>query len=108
MRLRDGEVTQDWHSLLECSPERGNNCQEFYNAVHIFYDRKSVAEYNYEKLCALGTPIATIQAIHSDPVATCAKPDDAGGLHPVIFLAEESRVMHAHSQHMATGRCLQW
>ena len=91
--LRDGEVTQeDWHSLLR-SQERANNCQEFANAVHLFYDRKSVSEYNYDELCTLGAPIATIQVLHSDSVAASTKPDDAGGLHPVIFLAEGACVM---------------
>ena len=45
------------------------------------------------KLRTFGSPIAAIQAIHSDTVAASAKPDDAGGLHPVIFLAEGARVM---------------
>lgn len=72
--------------LLQRSPERADNCSEFVDDIHLFYDKKSVAEYNYDKLHTFGSPIATIQAIHSDTVAASAKPDDAGGLHPVIFL----------------------
>ena len=106
LHLRDGEVTQeDWHSLLQRSPERADNCSEFVDAVHLIYDKKSMAEYNYDKLHTLGSPIAAIQAIHSDAVAASAKPDDAGGLHPVIFLAEGARVMLTANIWQQVGLC---
>ena len=38
-------------------------------------------------------PTAVSNAIHSSSAAASAKPDDAGGLHPVLFLAEGAEVM---------------
>ena len=64
-----------------------------------------MAEYNYDKLHTFGSPIAAIQAIHSDTVAASAKPDDAGGLHPVIFLAEGARVMLTANIWQQVGLC---
>lgn len=60
---------------------------------------------NCSKSYTLGTPIATIQAIHSDPVTTCAKSDDVRGLHPVIFLAEGSCVMLTANIWQQAGLC---
>lgn len=45
------------------------------------------------KLESLGEPIARINAIHSNAAAASTKADDAGGLHPLLFLAVGTRVM---------------
>ena len=72
---------------------KASNSASFDDAVWLFYDRQSVAKYNYEKLAELGAPIAVINAIHSSAAAASAKPDDAGGQHPVLFFAEGAEVM---------------
>lgn len=88
MRLRDGTTTQeDWRMLLQRTPQQASNCDEFADAVRLYYDKASVAQYNLDKLQSLGTPIARITAIHSNKAAATAKSDDAGGLYPMVFLA---------------------
>ena len=88
-RLRNGNVNKDdWELLLSRTPNRANNFSQFDNAIHLFYDKKSVAEYNHTRLMKLGTPIAAINAIHSGVNAAAATPDDAGGLYPTVLLAE--------------------
>ena len=61
MRMRDGKVTEeDWHLLLQHSP---NNVYmvDFSAAIRLYFDKKSVAEYNYEKLKSTGQSVAKIQ-----------------------------------------------
>ena len=61
LRLRNGEINKsDWEQLLSRSPDRAHNYSDFEEAIHLFYDKKSVAEYNHSKLTQLGTPIAAI------------------------------------------------
>ena len=104
-RLRDGNVTeQDWKLLLERDPSKVN-CSEFSDAIRLFYDKVSVAEYNLTKLKSLGEPIAKINAIHSNPMAANAKPDDAGGLYPVVCLAVHARVMLTANLWPEVGLC---
>ena len=52
----------------------------------LFYDKLSVAQYNSGKLQTLNMPIVRINAIHSCAAIANAKPDNAGGLYPVVFL----------------------
>ena len=59
----------------------------------MYFDKKSVAEYNYEKLLQLGQPVAKIQAKHSGHGASAATSDEAGGLDAVLFLATKAEVM---------------
>ena len=94
MRLRDGDVTrEDWQLLLKRSPPHADSEHEFTHAVHLFYDRLSVAQFNQDKLSKVGAPVAAINAVHSSPVAAATKAEDAGGLFPVIFIAKNERVM---------------
>ena len=66
LRLRDGIITHDdWKILLEHIPQKANNSSEFDDAIRLFYDKASVAEYNFKKLHSLKTPVARINAIHS-------------------------------------------
>ena len=93
MRMRDGRATeQDWYLLLQHSPSNVNMV-EFADAIQLFYDKKSVADYNYEKLRANGQPVAKIQARHSGHGASAATSDEAGGLQPVLFLSKRADVM---------------
>ena len=106
LRLRDGAVNHDdWRMLLQRTPQQATNCDDFADAVRLFYDKASVAEYNVHKLHNLQTPVARINAIHSNTAASSANPDDAGGLHPVVFLAAQARVMLTANIWQEVGLC---
>ena len=106
LHFRDANISHDdRHTLLQCSPTQANNIEDFEDAVRLFYDKKSVAEFNYSKLCKLDTPIAVINAIHSGPKAALAKPEEAGGLYPVIFIAVGARVMLTANLWQQVGLC---
>ena len=104
MRLRDGKTTEDdWKQLLQRSPHTCST--SFTDAVHLFYDKNSVAQYNMDKLQSLHKPIARINAIHSHTAAASAKSDEAGGLEPVVFLAEGAKVMLTCNLWQEVGLC---
>ena len=72
MRMRNGEVTEeDWKLLLD-HPTTHVPMDQFTDAIRLYFDKKSVAEYNYEKLLQLGQPVAKIQAKHSGHGASAA------------------------------------
>ena len=105
LRLRDGESTrEDWQQLVQRSPSHVN-LAEFREAVRLFFDKKNVAEYNYQKLQSLNVPIARISARHKGPGAQAAKSDDAGGLDPEIFLAKGADVMLTSNLWQQVGLC---
>ena len=105
-RLCNGQTTiEDWETLLTRSPHKVVNQAAFSNCLRLFYDKKSVAEYNQSKLRELGTPIAQINALHSGSQAASASPDDAGGLKPILFLAKKSRVMLTMNIWQQVGLC---
>lgn len=58
-----------------------------------------------EKLYALGCPVAQINAVHSSPLAASTIPDNANGLHPVIFLAENAQVVLTANVWTEVGLC---
>ena len=94
LRLRDGIITHDeWQMLLTCTPQQANNSDKFKDAIRLFYDKASLAEYNLKQLHNLKTPVARINAIHSHNEAAKASPEDAGSLHPVLLLATQACVM---------------
>ena len=66
---------------------------QFTDAIRLYFDKKSVAEYNYEKLLEIDQPVAKIQAKHSGHGASAATSDDAGGLEPVLFLSRKAEVI---------------
>ena len=106
MHLRNGQVSHsDWQLLMQRTAQHVHNIHEFEHAVRLFYDKLSVAQYNSEKLQTLNMPIARINAIHSCAAAANAKPDDAGGLYPVVFLAEHSQVMLTANLWQEVGLC---
>ena len=78
LRLRSGEITDEWGLLLSRSPNKANNGHLFDTAVRLFYDRLTVFQYNQDRLKALGRPIARSNAIHSSPTAAVAQADDTG------------------------------
>ena len=106
LRLRDGDTSyDDWQTLLHRSPPYADNFEDFREVVHLFYDRKSVAQFNFERLALLGTPIATVKAIHSSSAAAATKSEDAGGLSPIVFLAKGARVMLTANLWAEVGLC---
>ena len=106
LRLRDGKSTEDdWTTLLQRTPAIANNANDFNDVTHLFYKKEHVAEYNYEAITKLGTPIARINAIHSCTAAAMAKSDEAGGLEPVIFIAKRAKVMLTSNLWQQVGLC---
>ena len=72
MRMRDRKVTEeDWKILLEHSTTNVP-MDQFTDATRLFFDKKSVAEYNYTKVLELGKPVAKIQAKHSGRSSSAA------------------------------------
>ena len=53
----------------------------------------------------LDAPVAAINAIHSSAAAAAGKPDDAGGLYPVIFLACGAQIMFTANLWKEVGLC---
>ena len=68
---------EDYHQLVN-TVERHTKCS---------------SEYNYDKPKNLDNPVARISAKHSGPGAAATTSDDAGGLHPEIFLCKGAKVM---------------
>lgn len=105
-QLRNGNITQeDWHLLLEHDPQKAQNQQGFADAVRLFYDKASVAQYNLNRLQALNEPVARINAKHSSSAAASTSPDEAGGLHSVVFLASGAHVMLTCNLWQEVGLC---
>ena len=105
MRMRNGQSMQcDWQKLCERTPQH-INMDNFKDAPRLFFDKASVAKYNYEKLSNLATPIARISAVHSGRNAKAATSDDAGGLEAVIFLARGAAVMLTCNLWQEVGLC---
>ena len=110
LHLRDGKIIQsDWEKLLQRSPNAVPMQSVIFITLMMLFDffmiKKSVASYNYHKLQTLSTPIARIDAIHSNQAAAVAKSDDAGGLYPALFLAEGARVMLTANIWQEVGLC---
>ncbi|CAB4010246.1 Hypothetical predicted protein, partial [Paramuricea clavata] len=90
MRMRNGEVTEEnWKLLLEHSTTNVT-MDQFTDAIRLYFDKKSVPEYNYEKLMQLGQPVAKTQAKHSGHGASAATSNEAGGLDAVLFLSTKA------------------
>ena len=105
MRMRDGNVTEDdWQLLLQHSTTNVD-MSNFSNAIRLFFDRKSVAEYNFEKLRQNQQPIAKIQAKNSGAGASAATSDVAGGLEAVLYLAKKAEVMLTSNLWAEVGLC---
>ena len=84
LRLRDGQSTQDdWMTLCQRTP-RHVNMSYFTDAPRLYFDKLSVAKYNFEKLKNLGSQIARISGLHSGRNSKNATSDDAGGLDAML------------------------
>lgn len=94
LRLRNAQVTEnDWHHLMKRTPTKVPNLASFNSALHLHPTTEAVVEHNISKLHASGQPVATIKAIHMGANASKASPDDAGGLQPILCLAQGACVM---------------
>ena len=63
MRMRDGQVTEnDWKLVLEHSTTNVP-MDTFSHAIRLFFDKKSVAEYNYEKLLEMRQPVVILVVV---------------------------------------------
>jgi hypothetical protein len=83
--MRIGEVTEeDWKLLLEHS-NTNVPMDQFTDAIRLYFAKKSVAQYIYQKLLQLGQPVAKIQAKHSGHGASAGTSDEPGGLDAVLF-----------------------
>ena len=106
IRMRDGKVTEeDWCRLLLQHSPNNIDMVEFSAAIRLYFDKKSVAEYNYEKLKSTGQAVAKIQAKHSGHGASAAKSDEAGGLDAVVFLSKYAEVMLTCNLWAEVGLC---
>ena len=94
MRLRNGNVTlDDWRVLMKRTAAEIGDTSSFDDAVRFYPTNESVTGYNVDKLRASGHPVAIIKAVNSGKGASNASADDAGGLEPVVCIADEARVM---------------
>ena len=93
MRMRNGQVTEDDWKLLWQRSTTNVLMDEFKDAIRLYFDKKSVAEYNYQKLLERGQPVAKIKAKHSGHGASAATSDEAGGLEAVLFISTKAEVM---------------
>ena len=106
MCLRNGNITNDdWKLLLTRLPQNVTNIQAFSNAVRLFYDKASVASYNFASLHQLGTPVASINAVHSGAAAAAAQSEDAGSLEPLSSLRVVRFVMLTANFWPEVGLC---
>ncbi len=94
MRLRNGELAQeDWKEFMKQTPAELGDTTSFERALRLYPTVEAVAEHNASKLRANGQPIAVIRAAHTGPEASRVSADEAGGLEPVVCLAQGARVM---------------
>ena len=94
LHLRDATTTiADWEELMKQTLSKVDDMSLFLSAVHLFPTVESVVEYNITQLRAINKPIALIKAVHTGNNASKASPDDAGGLDPIVHLADMARVM---------------
>ena len=95
--MRNGKVTrEDYNYLMDREESKINSDEmaQFKEAVRIISTNKLCALHNLEKLSDLNTPIAEINAIHSNnTTAKRASPNDAQGLEPKLYVCNGSRVM---------------
>ena len=94
LRLRDGQTTvEDWKHLMKQTPAVVGATTPFAEALHLFATASDVAEHNIHKLHASGQPVAMLKAVHNGPGAFKATSEEAGGLDPVICIAQDAKVM---------------
>ena len=103
--IRDGKVTiDDWKLLLTRSANEKTK-SELKNAVKLSHSNKDVAENNFNALHSLGSPIATIPALHNKKAAAKCSSDDMGGLDPKLLISVGARVMLTRNLWTDAGLC---
>ena len=90
---------------LNALPSRLKTVMSSLMPLDSFTTKPSVAEYNFQKLYSLHIPVARLNAIHSNSAASSVNPNDAGGLHPVVFLASQALVMLTANIWQEVGLC---
>ena len=94
LRLRDGHTSvEDWKHLMKQTHAVVGETTPFAEALHLFATASNVAEHNIHKLHASGQPVAMLKAVHNGPGAFKATSEEAGGLYPVICIAQDAKVM---------------
>ena len=92
LRLRDGQTTvEDWKHLMKQTPAVVGPTTLFAEALHLFATASDVAEHNIHKLHASSQPVAMLK--HNGPGAFKATSEEAGGVDPVICIAQDAKVM---------------
>ena len=94
LRLRDRQtMVEDWKHLMKQTSAVVGETTPFAEALHLFATASDVAEHNIHKLHASGQPVAMLKAVHNGPGAFKATSEEAGGLDPVICIAQGAKVM---------------
>lgn len=101
--IRDGNITESpddptWKVLCSRAPEKIKNIGEFEDAVHVWYRRAPVQEWNREKLLKLNSPVANIKAIHPNKTSERADSRDACNLESTLQVARGARVMYVRNK----------
>ena len=66
LHLRDGQVTEeDWQHLMNQTPAKVQDLEQFHNALHLYPTIDAAAELNVTKLHANSQPIATVNSLES-------------------------------------------
>ena len=91
--------------LLQQDPDKVPNTADFKDALHLYYDKQTVISFNTQQLLTLNKPIAMVKTIHNCATAASAKPNDTGGLYPILFVAEGANVMLTANLWQQVGFC---
>ena len=67
LRMRDGEVTEDWQHLMKQTQVQVQDLAPFCNALHLYPTIEAVAEHNVTKLRASGQPIVPFTQAQMHP-----------------------------------------
>ena len=88
LRLRDGQTTvEDWKHLMKQTPAVVGATTPFAEALHLFATASDVAGHK------LHASVAMLKAVHNSPGEFKATFEEAGGLDPVICIAQDAKVM---------------
>ena len=105
MRMRNGQSTQcDWQKFCKQTPQF-IIMDNFKDVSLLFFNKASVANYDYEKLSNLTTPVAHISAVYSGRNAKASTSDDAEVFDAVIFRATGAAVMLTCNLWQDVGLC---
>ena len=92
---------EDWRLLLQHS-HTSVDMVEFSAAIRLYFDKKSVAKYNYEKLKVLNNQY---QGKHSGHGASPATSDEAVGLDAVVSRSKNAQILLTSNLWAEVGLC---